>query len=80
MAPLSNLLALLCLTTSANTLTFTNRAFDDMVPGKAINITWKDADGPVNLDLFRGGTAVNTWFKDAGEIASKTNPSPHVVL
>lgn len=72
MVPLSEFFSVLCLTASANALTFTNRAFDDMAPGKAVNITWQDADGPVDLNLFRGGTAVNTWFKDAGEIASKT--------
>ncbi|KAJ5618469.1 hypothetical protein N7528_006580 [Penicillium herquei] len=65
----SKFISLLSLVTSGNALTFTNRNFDDITPGKAFNITWMDAEGPVDLTLFQGGTAVNTWFKNAGEIA-----------
>ncbi|KAJ5733281.1 hypothetical protein N7533_013728 [Penicillium manginii] len=59
-----------CLATAANSLVFTNRNFDDIVPGKAFNITWEQAEGPVSLTLFQGATAIDTYFKNAGTIAS----------
>ncbi|CAI7676867.1 unnamed protein product [Penicillium manginii] len=58
-----------CLATAANSLVFTNRNFDDIVPGKAFNITWEQAEGPVSLTLFQGATAIDTYFKNAGTIA-----------
>ncbi|KAJ5715612.1 uncharacterized protein N7483_012793 [Penicillium malachiteum] len=70
MAYSSKFIFLLCLAASANALTFTNRIFDDITPGKAVNITWINAEGPFDLTLFQGGTAVDTWFKNAGEIAN----------
>jgi hypothetical protein len=60
-----------CLATAANSLVFTNRNFDDIVPGKAFNITWEQAEGPVSLTLFQGATAIDTYFKNAGTIACK---------
>lgn len=60
-----------CLATTTAALTFTNRAFNDLSPGKSVNITWENANGPVTLTLFQGGTAIDTFLKNAGVIASK---------